>query len=117
MSGIPESVLDNLAYEIEKLRGDYLLIEDFVTEYSDKLTEAPHLCPEIRKDIVETFEAVENKHRMFKSNTLKLLDEPRNSTVTKTLAAANPPAPAAKASVSAPTAPVRKPLPLPKRQI
>jgi hypothetical protein len=118
-----------------------VLLEDFMTEYNEKLSasESPQICSEVLKDVMETLETLDNRHTVFKSMVLKLVNEaskPVSSSSSKPAPkpVANPaPKPVEKPAVVAPLvakstlpSPVTKPTtsitappgkPLPKSQL
>ena len=86
----------------------YLLVEDLVAEYNDKMSGGScHLCPEIATDITETLETLCDKHDVFKRMVLKLLKNHRSDGV-----AVSAPDPAPSVVT---TKPLPKPLPKPRR--
>ena len=72
---IPDEAMDTLAYQVEKIRRLYAVVEDLTTEHVWKREEGmEHLHPEIEKEIGETLESLDNMDRVMRQHITRILD-------------------------------------------
>jgi len=86
---IPDEAMDTLAYQVEKIRKLYAVIEDCTTEHVWTREDGNnHLLPEIEKEISETFETLDNMDRVLRQHITRILDGTVTNATTRATAEA-----------------------------
>ena len=76
MTSISELDLDTLADLCQRSRREYLALEDYITEYSEKIEEGASegIKSEVREDVEKSMGVLEKKHKEFVKCVKRLME-------------------------------------------